>query len=237
MTNSEKLWAALGFAGGIAGAYLLGRSSGSQKYINERWRKFMGIDATTEELVDSYVEHIRIEAPNNLRSFEDLRRDNPEGALAEAAVFGVLDQLRLHPVISDVFAGGADFLCEYRPIWFSPNGATPLAVEVTTFEPSALERNSEWPEEAGPFRLVTGRIKSHAGGKLSQLSKHEMPRVLVIASSHIGADALLTNTLAAQAVLISQAQISQPIDGGEAYQVTDLHDSVFLRGDPQTRQI
>lgn len=237
------MWAAAGVGAGVALGYLLGSSSKKPGYDADAWSKFFGFATTTEELVDSFVKHIEGEAPNNLKSFQNLRQESLESALAEAVVFGILQQLQLRPTISDVFAGGADFMCTYRPIWFSESGSWPLAVEATTLEPSAVERNSGWPNEfpeeisGGPFSLLTERITQRASDKVRQLSEHPMPRVLAIVSSHIGADAILCNTLAARSVLISDAQISVPIAVGETSQITNLEHSVFLRGNPKTREI
>ena len=64
-----------------------------------------------------------------------------------------------------------------------------------------------------------------------------MPRVLAIVSSHIGAGALLSCALAAESVLVSDRQISQPLGGGAASVITDLSASAFLKGDPATGKI
>jgi hypothetical protein len=64
-----------------------------------------------------------------------------------------------------------------------------------------------------------------------------MPRVLAIMSSHIGADALLSSTLAAESVLVSDRKIAQPIGGGKASVITDLTASAFLKGDPASGKI
>jgi hypothetical protein len=243
MADRKRAWPWIAAGALTAGAvtFFVGQYLRVKK--ERRWRTFLGIDATTEELQDSYVEYLRREVPNNVKSFLNLKRESPEASLAETVVFGILRQLRLNPVVSDVYAGGADFECTYRPIWFADTGSQPLVVEVTTLEPSAVERNSGWPIEApseisgGPFSLLTDRIAARASDKVPQLSKPKMPRVLAIVSSHIGADALLSNELAAKAVLVSNPQITQPIGGGPASQTTDLRDSVFLRVDPVTGKV
>ncbi len=190
------------------------------------------------------VDYIRTDARNNLKSFQNRRRADPEAALAEAMVFGMLQQLQLKPTIEDEPGiGGADYLCTYWPIVFTDLGAWELIVEATTLEPTAVERNSGWRNEVpdgitgGPFSMITERITARASDKVRQLSKYKMPRVLAIVSSHIGANALLSSTLAAQNVLISDAKISQPIVGGLATQITDLKSSAFLRCNPATGKV
>jgi hypothetical protein len=85
--------------------------------------------------------------------------------------------------------------------------------------------------------MITERITARTSDKVRQLSKYKRPRVLAIVSSHIGANALLSSTLAAQNVLISDPEISQPIGGGRATQITNLKSSAFLRGDPATGEV
>jgi hypothetical protein len=229
---------------GLGLAFALGCSWNSDERKQRAWRRFLGYAAKPDEVVESFVEYIRAESPTNLKSFQDRRRADPEAAMAEAIVFGMLQQLRLNPTIADEPGiGGGDFLCKYRPIIFGDNGSWPLIVEATTLEPTAVERNSGWRNEVpdaitgGPFSMITERITARASSKVRQLSRHEMPRVLAIVSSHIGADALLSSILAAESVLVSDRKISQPIGGGKASVITDLAASAFLKGDPASGKI
>ena len=225
-------------------AFTLGCSWNSEERKERAWRRFFGHAANPDEVIQSFVEYIRAESPANLKSFQDRLRADPEAAMAEAIVFGILQQLQLNPIIADEPGiGGGDFLCKYRPLSFSDNGSWPLIVEATTLEPTAVERNSGWRNEAldesagGPFSMITERITARASSKIRQLSRHPMPRVLAIVSSHIGADALFSSTLAAESVLVSDRHISQPLGGGKASVGTDLSASAFLRGDPTTGKI
>jgi hypothetical protein len=225
-------------------AFTLGCSRNSDERKQRAWRRFIGYAAKPDQVIESFVEYIRAESPTNLKSFQDRRRADPEAAMAEAIVFGLLRQLRLNPTIADdPGIGGGDFLCKYRPIVFSDNGAWPLIVEATTLEPTAVERNSGWRNEVpdaitgGPFSMITERIIARAASKVRQLSRHAMPRVLAIVSSHIGADALLSSVLAAESVLVSDWEVSRPLGGGKASVITDLAASVFLKGDPASGKI
>lgn len=238
---------ALGISAATCGFFLalkLGRSSNSAERKQRDWKRFFGYDAKPNEVVESFAEYIRAESPKNLKSFLDRTRADPEAAMAEAMVFGMLQQLQLKPTIADEPGiGGADFLCQYRPIWFSDSASWRLIVEATTLEPTAVERNSGWRNEVpdkitgGPFSMITERITARASDKIRQLSQYQMPRVLAIVSSHIGADTLLSSSLAAESVLVSNRQISQPLGGGDASVVTDLRASAFLKGDPATGEI
>lgn len=243
----SKLKTVLGIAaatGGLGLAFKLGHCWNSDQRKERAWRRFFGYAAKPDEVIDSFVKYIRAESPTNLKSFQDRRRADPEAAMAEAIVFGILQQLRLRPTIADEPGiGGGDFLCECRPIVSSDNGSWQLMVEATTLEPTAVERNSGWRNEVvdvvtgGPFRMITERITACASSKIRQLSRHAMPRVLAIVSSHVGADALLSSTLAAESILISDRKISQPIGGGKVSVITDLAASAFLKGDPTTGKI
>ena len=243
----SRLKTVMGIAAATCGlglAFALGCSWNSDERKQRAWRRFLGYAAKPDEVVESFVEYVRAESPTNLKSFQDRRRAAPEAAMAEAIVFGMLQQLRLNPTIADEPGiGGGDFLCKYRPIIFGDNGSWPLIVEATTLEPTAVERNSGWRNEVpdaitgGPFSMITERITARASSKVRQLSRHEMPRVLAIVSSHIGADALLSSPLAAESVLVSDRHISQPLGGGKASVGTDLSASAFLRGDPTTGKI
>lgn len=242
-TMKKTLWTAAAI-GGLGLAYTIGRCWNAEERKQRAWRRFLGFAAKPDEVVDSFVQYISVESPKNLKSFQDRRRADPEAAMAEAVVFGMLQQLQLGPIIADApGVGGGDFLCKYRPLKFIDSGAQEVIVEATTLEPTAVERNSGWrnevPEEitGGPFSMITERITARASSKIKQLSQHAMPRVLAIVSSHIGADALLANTLAAESILISDRKISQPISGGQASVITDLKASAFLKGDPSTGKI
>lgn len=234
----------IGVAAAICGvglAFKLGCSWKAEVRKQRAWRRFLGYATKPDEVIDSFVKYISKESPKNLKSFQDRRLADPEAAMAEAMVFGILQQLQLSPTIADEpGVGGGDFLCQYRPIRFTDSGAQPVMVEATTLEPTAVERNSGWknevPEEitGGPFSMITERITARASGKIKQLSQHQMPRVLAVVSSHIGADALLSSALAAESVLVSDGKISQPLGGGTASWITDLKASAFLKGDPAT---
>jgi hypothetical protein len=243
----SRLKTVMGIAAATCGlglAFTLGCSWNSEERKQQAWRRFLGHASKPDEVVGSFVEYIRAESPKNLKSFQGRRRADPEAAMAEAIVFGMLQQLRLSPTIADEPGiGGGDFLCKYRPIIVSDNGSWQLIVEATTLEPTAVERNSGWQNEVhneitgGPFSMITKRIADRVSSKMPQLARHKMPRVLAIVSSHVGADALLSSTLAAESVLVSDRHISQPLGGGEASVKTNLHFSAFLKGDPASGEI
>jgi threonine dehydrogenase-like Zn-dependent dehydrogenase len=130
MAILRKAVTATGIVAGLGLAFALGRSSNSEESKERRWRRFFGYTANPDEVIDSFVEYIRTESRNNLKSLQNRRRADPEAALAEAMVFGMLQQLRLRPTIGDEPGiGGADFLCTYGPIVFTDVGARELIVE------------------------------------------------------------------------------------------------------------
>lgn len=240
----RKVLTAAGVSAVLGLAFELGRSSNSEKRKQREFERFLGYLAKPNDVIDSFIEFLRAGAPANLKSFQNRLRADPEAAMAEAIVFGVLQQLQLYPVIADEPGkGGGDFLCKYRPIRFTDSGSWSLVVEATTLEPTSVERSSGWrnevPEEirGGAFSMITEKIVRRASAKVRQLSQHEMPRVLAIVSSHIGADALLSSALAAESVLVADRKISTPIGGGESTVITDLVSSAFLQGDPETGEV
>jgi hypothetical protein len=136
MAFLRKAITAAGVVGGLGLAFALGRSSTSQESRARRWKRFFGHSATQDEVITSFVEYIRhSESSDSLKSFQDRPRAYPEGALAEATVFGILQQLLLKPTIADTpGVGGADFRCTHCPFKISDAGARDLLVEATTLE-------------------------------------------------------------------------------------------------------
>src|SRR5258708_895016 len=114
---------AIGIAAAISGlglAFELCRSWNAEERKRRALDRFLGYAKTPNEVVDSFIEHIRVESPKNLKSFLDRRQADPEAAMAETFVFGVLQQLQLNPTIADeVGIGGGDFLCRHYPLIFS----------------------------------------------------------------------------------------------------------------------
>jgi hypothetical protein len=114
MTTGQKIFGVTTIGLAVGAAFVLGRSRRRGEANERDLRRFFGEASSTDELVDSFVVYLKREAPSNLKAFESLRRENPESARAEAVVFGLLQQLRLRPVIADVVGvGGADFLCTH----------------------------------------------------------------------------------------------------------------------------
>ncbi len=95
MAILRKVVTGTGIVAGLGLALALGRSSNSEESKERRWRRFFGYAANPDEVVDSFVEYIRTDARNNLKPFQNRRCADPEAALAEAMVFGMLQQLRL----------------------------------------------------------------------------------------------------------------------------------------------
>ena len=88
MTTAKRLFWASAIGLLVGAGYGLGQRR--EKATERRLRQLFGEAANTNDLVDSFVTYIRDDARTNLKGFKDLRRADPESALAEAIGFGVL---------------------------------------------------------------------------------------------------------------------------------------------------
>jgi hypothetical protein len=83
MTILRKAVTATGIVGGLGLAFAFGCSSNSEKSKERRWRRFSGYAANQDEVIDSFVEYIRNDSRNNLKSFQNRRRADSEAALTD----------------------------------------------------------------------------------------------------------------------------------------------------------
>jgi len=110
---------AIGIAAATCGlglAFKLRCSWNSEERKQRAWRRFLGYAAKPDEVIESFVEYLRAESLTNLKSFQDRRRADPEAAMAEAIVFGMLQQLQLNPIIADEPGIGGGDLFKHRMI-------------------------------------------------------------------------------------------------------------------------
>lgn len=242
-----KLKKAIGFVAATCGlglAFKLACLWNTEARKQRTRRHPVGNAVRLDEVIESFAEYIRAESPNHFKSFRDRLNADREAAMAEAVVFGILQQLQLNPRIADKPGiGGCDFLCEYQPNRINRDGSFQIIVEATTLEPNAIAMNSGWPNQVSPeppvrmFNQLTKRIEDRLKKKVPQLSRYPMPRVLAIVSSHVGAGVLLSDQSAVERVLCSFESISQSPDEGEARPNRDFCESAFLKRDPQTNGI
>jgi hypothetical protein len=148
----------------------------------------------------------------------------PESAMAEAAVFRVLQACHADPEVDDLPGeGGPDFLC-------CKGTADQFKVEATSFHPTKVTKDTciknVVPESMSgqAFGRLTTQIDQKAFDKTYQLEGIGMPGVLAIASAHFGA-LLVLDAMAAEDALISQPFW---VHGSEEMS-TDLASSLFLR--------
>ena len=157
------------------------------------------------------------------KQFQKRRLGNPESALAEAAVFRVLQACGVNPAVADMLNdGGPDFRC-------TGDQSGTFMVEATSFQLDKVTRDTGISDKVSvgiagqAFSLLTQQIEERAAEKRRQLKKFPIPGILAIVSSHIGS-ALTLDALAAE-----NALISQPFwIGGEDRMFTDLSSSIFL---------
>lgn len=165
--------------------------------------------------------------PEHFKKFQTTLTGNLEAASAEAVIFDLLRQSRLHPQPSDTpGTGGADFIC-------SPDGREQFVVEVTAFGEDAVERQTGIPREgiSGVYRIgmMTHALRTRISSKADQLSGYQFARVLAITTTHqlsfepfgrMGAEALLSSDVKLQIPLNDKVRV-----------VTDLRDSIFFKYD------
>lgn len=186
--------------------------------------------ATIDEVTKSYVLFLEVRHPDHHKQFRARLAADPDAAKAEAVIFSWFRRQRLEPQVGESPAeGGADFLCV-------PESKQSLLVEVTALNREAVERRSGWPDElstrAHSFGMITRNLWSKARAKATQLAEADVPRVLVVCLTHIGASALV-GTLAAEWLMVSEPKIEVPLaERGElapSRSVTDLKNAAFFR--------
>lgn len=141
-----------------------------------------------KDIVEAYSLYLEICYPDHHKRYQQLLEANRGGAVAEAVVFSWLRFDRLQPAVSeDSSKGGPDFMCRGRHGFF--------LVEATVLDATAVENRSGWPNElddtARAFSMITPNLWSKTLHKAGQLADQEMPRLLAICLSHVGASALL----------------------------------------------
>jgi hypothetical protein len=164
-----------------------------------------------QDVVTAYILYLEVRHPDHHKRFQQLLASNRAGAVAEAVVFSWLRSDSLEPVVSeDASKGGPDFMCRGRHGFF--------LVEATVLDANAVENRSGWPNElddtARVFSMITPNLWRKTLHKAGQLADQEIPRLLAICLSHVGASALL-GTLAAR-MLAAQSRKSafyQVVDG------------------------
>jgi hypothetical protein len=192
---------------------------------------------TLSEVVESYrtfLLHHQASYPKQqaLKRFDARLASHQEGATAEAACFEYLRSNRLDPrLLEDASSGGADFLCQF--------GEEEVMVEVTALGNAAVTSKSgishELDEIGAAFfdmQAMTAMLRSRASNKARQVSSHEGPRVLVIASEHPGA-AVAFSQIGAEEFMTGGASITFHVGPqgatDEMHMSTALSEAAFIR--------
>jgi hypothetical protein len=182
-----------------------------------------------DRVVETYMEWLDVKAPDQVVAFIDRLSDVPEAARAEAVTFNMLRQRGLRPRPGEVLGiGGVDFLCE-------PERKDHIVVEVTTLLTENVTRASGLAhpmrtDGAFGFGQITTQLMREAIQKAPQMADYPMPRVLVLATEHDGAD-LLMNAHSASELLTGTTAFRLRIGDVEAKPevITTLKNSVFFR--------
>ena len=184
-----------------------------------------------DEVLEGYRLFLEVKKPEHFSAFQ---HRGAESARAEAAIFSWFRSTgRDVEIAEDPATGGPDFLVS------ASNSALFLA-EVTNLKTEAVAANSglktelSEPVEAFSFSLITEVLRARASAKAKQLSKAEIPRLLVITCQHRDAD-LILGPNAAEELLVGGSAIRVPLGADEpsVQTVTHLRDSVFFRFDDE----
>jgi|SRR5579883_2525504 len=191
---------------------------------------------SVEQVFNSYCTYLAYTFGNpsqQLKAFVDRFGTDQEPPRGEAVVFTWLSNIGMNPSVNeDPGRGGMDFLC--RP----PSGKD-FYVEVTSIGNQAMAEQTGLPLElengvGGAYGLGTEMLRQRVGAKMEQLSRGNLPRVLVITSEHPIVNAVFDPN-GATCLFLSKPAILVPFEGEER-SVTDLRNSVFMkpdRDDPQ----
>lgn len=192
-------------------------------------------------MLNSYSEYLHHDHPQNAKRFGETRASDREAAVAEAVVFGILQQFNVDPQINDdVKTGGADFICcpSRGPLAKRLPGDR-FVVEATSLSPDAVTRRSKLPN--APPHEIGGRavgllmrsICNKAKSKATQLGGYPTPRVLAIASSHARI-AVLFDDATAEWALEPPSYWTEEIGGSteDGTEYNDLETSVFMKPGP-----
>ena len=149
------------------------------------------------DFVDDFKRYLSTNHPQLVKPYRDRlkRREACEGAQSEAVVFPFLKSHYEHVQIEeDATGGGADFRCK--------TADTDFVVEVTCLGSEFVTSQTGLPNMVGSGghydMLPSGKIRQRASEKANQIKRYECPAVLVLASIHTHAPAIMNTESAAQ---------------------------------------
>ena len=179
---------------------------------------------TVYDLLDEYKDFL--DGTDRFESFNRLSRNNPESARAEAVTYSFFKSHGYDVQVGETpNKGGVDFRVQAE--------STDFVVEVTSILRKNYTKYSGMPEIildgvrcASPYK-VPPPIRTKVSGKVSQMSRYNCPRILMMACEHPEYHYFLNkqNALGPEALLTGPPQISIP----SGKNVTCLKDSLFLK--------
>lgn len=184
------------------------------------------------DVTESFKIYLEVINPKYLEIFIKREKNNKDAAMFEAIIFSIFREYYNYEIKinENPSSGGVDFLCDTKNMKF--------AVEATTISVKSVENHSGLKNEiednrVTSFSFITEKLKSVISGKVSQLSDHEIPRILAIGSTHFDSNVLL-GTRAAEKLLVPDS-ISVPLANGKnnvqkkSFLSTDLETSIFFK--------
>ena len=163
----------------------------------ETIKKLLCTETQLSDFVEDYEHFLRIHHPQHVKPYRDRlkRKESREGAQSEAVVFPFLKghhgQVDLE---EDTINGGTDFRCNTTKSQF--------VVEVTCLGSEFVTSQTGLPNvvgSSGHYDMLPNRkLRQRASEKANQIKRYKCPAVLVLASMHTHARALLNTESAAQ---------------------------------------
>ena len=163
----------------------------------ETIKKLLCTETQLSDFVEDYEHLLSIHHPQHVKPYRDRlkRKESREGAQSEAVVFPFLKghhgQVDLE---EDTINGGTDFRCNTTKSQF--------VVEVTCLGSEFVTSQTGLPNvvgSSGHYDMLPNRkLRQRASKKANQIKRYKCPAVLVLASMHTHARALLDTESAAQ---------------------------------------
>ena len=159
--------------------------------------KLMQTKTQVSDFVEDYKRYLSVNHPQQIKPYCNRlkRKKSHEGAMAEAVVFPFLKAYHENVQLEeDAIDGGADFRCR--------SANTEFVVEVTCLGSKFVSSHTGLPNvigSGGHFNMLPNlKIRQMANRKSNQIRRYNCPVVLVLASMHTHASAVLNAESASQ---------------------------------------
>jgi hypothetical protein len=146
-----------------------------------------------DDIIAAYKKFIAVQYPSYVKKYESTEKTNPDGAKFEATCYTILRSRGLRVEIGDTgTTGGADFICSGVSCRF--------VVEATTINTLAMEDKTKMKHDQtgilGGWYSAYPTLYQKLLGKVKQVAKYDIPRMISIGSFHNESLLLFRNVMA-----------------------------------------